>query len=198
MGQIFATAQARSAEVDTVVKMSYLEIYNEQFYDLLLDAKQQSGGESGRLVDLAVRDDEVTGAVSVKGLSVRVVSSEEQALQWLYRGEANRARALHATNRESSRSHAICQVIVESRSKVESSASSSSSSAASASSFGAYTNSNSSSGDGGSGAGGAVVKVGKLSLVDLAGSERVGKTGSSGRVLQEAKCKWQAFITPLL
>jgi len=30
--------------------------------------------------------------------------------------------------------------------------------------------------------------VSKLNLVDLAGSERVGKTGSQGAILQEAKC----------
>ena len=30
--------------------------------------------------------------------------------------------------------------------------------------------------------------VSKLNLVDLAGSERVGKTGSAGVILEEAKC----------
>ncbi len=173
---IFGAVASRAAERDTVVRMSYLEIYQEQFYDLLVDSKtdasggSSSGGSNGRLVDLAVRDDETTGQVQVKGLSVHTVATEESALKLLFTGEQNRARAVHAANNSSSRSHCILSIVVETRSRVESNGSGSGSTAGSSNSSG--------------------VKIGKLSLVDLAGSERVGKTGSSGRVLQEAKCMY--------
>lgn len=95
------------------VTVSYLEIYNETYFDLLDPQCRQ-------LSDLAVRDNE-HGAVVVKGLTTTIVTTEEEALQCLFRGESNRAVSRHDMNAASSRSHCIFTVAIESCSRVESS-----------------------------------------------------------------------------
>jgi kinesin family protein 6/9 len=95
------------------VTVSYLEIYNEMYFDLLDPNCRQ-------LSDLAVRDNE-HGAVVVKDLTTVTVAAEEDALQCLFRGESNRAIARHDANAASSRSHCVFTVNIESSSRVESS-----------------------------------------------------------------------------
>lgn len=145
IGHIFQSIAANS-QMETSVKVSYLEIYNEQFYDLFRNANTGA-------VELAVRD-QPGGGIEVKGLSKFEASSEEQALNYLFEGEQFRAKAEHAMNVNSTRSHCVFTIYLESRSKIESS---------------------------------EKVVISKLNLVDLAGSERVGKTGSTGQTLKEAK-----------
>eukprot|EP01006_Ploeotia_vitrea_P033383 TRINITY_DN65487_c10_g5_i2.p1 TRINITY_DN65487_c10_g5~~TRINITY_DN65487_c10_g5_i2.p1 ORF type:complete len:851 (+),score=535.62 TRINITY_DN65487_c10_g5_i2:178-2730(+) len=100
-------------ENDYTVRVSYLEIYNEAFYDLL----DETGGD---ISDLAVMDDD-QGNVLVRGLSRPVANSEEEALNLLFEGETNRAVAQHQMNKHSSRSHCVFTLFVESRSRLESS-----------------------------------------------------------------------------
>lgn len=156
IGHVFRAVSAKP-DIAYTVRVSYLEIYNEQFYDLLADYYQNDAiineQPPAALPELAVRDDE-TGQISVKGLKKVLCESEEQALNYLFEGETNRAIAQHAMNSNSTRSHCIFTVYLEMRSRVESS---------------------------------EKVMFSKLNLVDLAGSERVGKTGSSGVTLNEAK-----------
>jgi len=145
LGHLFRSIQSKP-EVATVVRLSYIEIYNETYYDLLADSSENRP-------DLTVRDGP-NGSVEVKGLTKLVAESEEAALGHLFTGEANRSIAQHQMNSNSTRSHCIFTVYLESRSRIESS---------------------------------EKVVSAKLNLVDLAGSERVGKTGSSGQTLKEAK-----------
>jgi kinesin family protein 6/9 len=149
ISHIFRTAATSSSDVEVLVRVSYLEIYNEMFYDLLARPTDAPLDNS----DLAVREDE-DGQVIVKGLTRRPVDSEEAALNMLFEGETNRSIASHDMNAASTRSHCIFTIWLESRSRI-----------------------------------GASEKVmhSKLNLVDLAGSERVGKTGSTGSTLAEAK-----------
>jgi len=100
-------------QYEFIVRASYLEVYNECFYDLL----QNDGGNIG---DLAVREDGA-GVVSVKGLTQAIVGSEEDALNVLFNGETNRAIAEHQMNKSSTRSHCIFTIHLERRSRVESS-----------------------------------------------------------------------------
>jgi kinesin family protein 6/9 len=145
IGHIFRGIQARP-ETETVVWLSYLEIYNEQFYDLLRE-------DGGAKTEMGVRD-EAGGRVVVKGLSKVEAATEEAALNFFFEGETNRAMAEHQLNINSTRSHCVFTIFLESRSRIESS---------------------------------EKVISSKLNLVDLAGSERVGKTGSTGKTLKEAK-----------
>ena len=82
---------ANRPEHTFTVKVSYLEIYNERKYDLLATAEAAEEGAGTQ--DLAVSD--VDGGIFVKGLSYLVASSEEEALNYLFEGETNRAIASH-------------------------------------------------------------------------------------------------------
>jgi kinesin family protein 6/9 len=70
---------------------------------------------------LSVVEDKVTGITTVKGLTIQPVTTEEEALHLLFEGEMNRSISEHQLNSNSTRSHCIFTVYLESRSKVESS-----------------------------------------------------------------------------
>jgi len=93
------------------VKLSYMEIYNEQMFDLL--------DNIGRSDHMQIVDNK-EGGVQVKGLTHVQVHSEEEVLQHFYAGEANRSVARHSLNEESSRSHAIFTLHIEAQSRIES------------------------------------------------------------------------------
>ena len=87
-----------------------MEIYNETLTDLLAEGPSQP---------LVISEEE--GATVVKGLTVRLASTEEEALNLLFEGETNRVIAEHALNYASSRSHCVFTVHIESRSRTQSS-----------------------------------------------------------------------------
>ena len=96
------------------VRVSYIEIYNELMFDLLspIPTHEQSG-------NISIVED-ATGNVKVKGLSMHVCTTEEEALNLLFEGETNRTICQHELNKNSSRSHCIFTVHIESKSRVES------------------------------------------------------------------------------
>jgi len=71
-----------------VIKASYLEIYNEQLYDLLSDEPRDPSGGSA----ISIQDD-AKGEVHVKGLSLHQVTNEEEALNHLFEGETRKTCA---------------------------------------------------------------------------------------------------------
>lgn len=101
---------AERADLAISIRISYLEIYNEQMIDLI----------SSVLEPMTVVEDK-NGSTFVKGLTHKVVNSEEEALNLLFEGESVRAISEHQLNRHSSRSHCIFTIHLESRSRVESS-----------------------------------------------------------------------------
>lgn len=81
------------------IHISYLEIYNNQGYDLL-----DPSHETKRLEDLprvTMREDE-DGNVHLRGLSTHLASTEEDALNLLFLGDTNRAIAETPMNMASS------------------------------------------------------------------------------------------------
>ena len=92
----FSTKQA-------VVKVSYLEVYNEMFFDLL-DPTTESAS-----ISVCERN----GSIDVKGIRHTIVNNEAAALQLLFEGEAARMVGSHQLNRESSRSHSIFCLEIE-------------------------------------------------------------------------------------
>jgi kinesin family protein 6/9 len=100
-----------------VVRCSYLEIYNEKMHDLLATAEGAPLDAGGMDMQVAEQD----GQVHVKGLTHMIASSEEEALNFMFEGETNRAIASHQLNRNSTRSHCVFTMHLESRSRVESS-----------------------------------------------------------------------------
>uniref|UniRef100_A0AAR2LJ83 Kinesin-like protein n=1 Tax=Pygocentrus nattereri TaxID=42514 RepID=A0AAR2LJ83_PYGNA len=101
------------------VHLSFLEIYNETLVDLLASIKGVRAAQGGALVVV----EEPGGGVSVKGLSLHLVHNEEEALNLLFEGEMNRIIGEHALNKNSSRSHCIFTIHIESRSRTLSNAS---------------------------------------------------------------------------
>ncbi|XP_074701082.1 kinesin-like protein KIF9 isoform X3 [Strix aluco] len=94
------------------VRISYLEIYNETLVDLLSTTTRSGTSD----VPMAVVD--CPQGVYVKGLSIHSVSHEEDALNLLFEGETNRAIAEHTLNKNSSRSHCIFTIYIESEGQV--------------------------------------------------------------------------------
>ncbi|NXJ66913.1 KIF9 protein, partial [Rostratula benghalensis] len=118
--QIFK-ATAHSIDPFITVRISYLEIYNETLFDLLATMTSDRSSD----VQMAVVD--CPQGVYVKGLSVHAVSREEDALNLLFEeiwgknffgGETNRVMTEHTLNKNSSRSHCIFTIYIESRFRV--------------------------------------------------------------------------------
>lgn len=129
-----------------LVRASYLEIYNEEIRDLLgKDSKSK----------LELKEDKDKG-VYVKDLNTFVVRNVQEIDHVMNVGQKNRTVGATLMNQDSSRSHSIFTITVETSEPDP-----------------ADPKKNK-------------IKAGKLNLVDLAGSERQGKTGATGERLKEA------------
>ncbi|KAI8922216.1 P-loop containing nucleoside triphosphate hydrolase protein [Powellomyces hirtus] len=115
ISQVFREINDRP-QLSYTARISYIEIYNEQMVDLLGTIPEVVKGDGG----LNVVEDQ-NGTAQIKGLTVRVANTEEEALSYLFEGETTRSIAEHQLNRNSSRSHCIFTIWLESRSRVESS-----------------------------------------------------------------------------
>lgn len=131
---------------DFLVRASYLEIYNEEIRDLLAKNAQNR---------LELKETPDSG-VYVKDLTNFVVKGVKELTNVLAVGKKNRSVGATLMNQDSSRSHSIFCITIETSDR------------------------NPISEDGGH------IRVGKLNLVDLAGSERQSKTGATGDRLKEA------------
>ncbi|KAL8446981.1 hypothetical protein Emed_004738 [Eimeria media] len=112
IARVFETA-ASCSSAEFTLAISYLEIYQDRGYDLLV--KTETGGS--KLEDLqrvfAVTDH--TGQIVLRGLSVHSVRTEEEALNLLFVGDANRIVAETPLNDCSTRSHCIFTIWVASQ-----------------------------------------------------------------------------------
>lgn len=91
---------------------SYLEIYNEQIFDLL--------AESEKMSETLLMQEEKGRGFYIRGLSEHVINSISDVEQLIHKGESNRHYAATAMNHQSSRSHTIFRVYVTSVSIVSS------------------------------------------------------------------------------
>lgn len=76
-------------------RISYLEIYNEQMYDLLSPQPFMEGGNGQQI---AIGEDE--NGVYVKGLSSHLAQTEEEALNLLFEVITLRARCVISNRKE--------------------------------------------------------------------------------------------------
>eukprot|EP01038_Epipyxis_sp_PR26KG_P011496 gene11496-15400_t len=90
-------------------KISFLEIYGEEIYDLI---GSNSTSRNSRALSLPIREDE-NGKVFVQGQTEKEVLSSEAALELLCTGTRNRITASTVMNSESSRSHAVFTISLE-------------------------------------------------------------------------------------
>jgi hypothetical protein len=96
--------------IEFLIRCSYLELYNEEVRDLLIDPKNAGKCE--------LKEDSNKG-VYVKGLSDVVVESPEDLHRMLDKGLNNRTTASTLMNSESSRSHSIFSIVIEMNTKDE-------------------------------------------------------------------------------
>jgi len=140
-----------------LLRVSYLEIYNEKIHDLL--STPPAGGTVGpgapQQEEIKLREDSKRG-VYASPLKEEIVQSPTQLLRVIARGDHARRTSSTQFNARSSRSHAVVQVVVESRERIPGSGAMS-------------ENKRSGMLPGG-------VRVSTLSLIDLAGSERAAET----------------------
>lgn len=128
--------------------VSYYEIYNEEVRDLLAPVEKQKER-------LEVKEKPESGFY-VKDLSLIQVKNEEEMMKLFEAGNRNRSVGATLMNEQSSRSHSIFTINIES------------------------CEANSESDEK------SHIIAGKLCMVDLAGSERSSKSGASGERLKEA------------
>lgn len=97
------------------IKMSFLEIYGEDIYDLLnVSSSSSKNLDFSNRQSLSIREDE-NGKVFVQGQTEIDVNSSSLALDVLHLGSQNRVTASTAMNSVSSRSHAVLTIYLEQR-----------------------------------------------------------------------------------
>lgn len=95
----------RTTKREFLLRVSYMEIYNEQIKDLLA---------SSDATKLPIHENAEQG-VFVAGLTEEIVRNPEQVLDIMHRGESKRTFGETQMNRKSSRSHTVFRMVVESR-----------------------------------------------------------------------------------
>ncbi|KAF1920083.1 kinesin motor domain-containing protein [Ampelomyces quisqualis] len=135
-----------------LLRVSYLEIYNEKINDLLAGPIAGLNGQPGPQEEIKLREDSKRGVYATP-LKEEIVQSPTQLLRVIARGDNARRVAGTQFNARSSRSHAVVQIVVESRER------------APAPTGNLAGNKRSAIVPGG-------VRVSTLSLIDLAGSEK--------------------------
>ncbi|KAK5990823.1 Kinesin-related protein 11 [Cladobotryum mycophilum] len=139
-----------------LLRVSYLEIYNEKIHDLLSMSTGNGAGSNGQQEEIKLREDSKRGVYATP-LKEEIVQSPTQLLRVIARGDQARRVASTQFNARSSRSHAVVQIVVESRERIA------------GGTGGPADNKRSGILPGG-------VRVSTLSLIDLAGSEKAAET----------------------
>ncbi|KAL2271089.1 hypothetical protein VTJ83DRAFT_460 [Remersonia thermophila] len=136
-----------------LLRVSYLEIYNEKIHDLLSMPTGNAPGQNQPQEEIKLREDAKRGVYATP-LKEEIVQSPTQLLRVIARGDQARRTASTQFNARSSRSHAVVQIVVESRERMP-------------------------GGPGDSKRQGLLpggVRVSTLSLIDLAGSEKAAES----------------------
>ncbi|KAG8554020.1 hypothetical protein GDO81_003631 [Engystomops pustulosus] len=97
------------ADWEFLLKVSYLEIYNEEILDLLFAPRDKAS-------PISIREDPKEG-IKICGLTERDVKTALDTITCLEQGNSSRTVASTAMNSQSSRSHAIFTISIEQKKK---------------------------------------------------------------------------------
>ena len=147
--EIFARARIDTPNVETKVVVTFVQIYNEEVYDLLVDESSQTSAHTKHGTTTPLRLAECDGEIFADGAAARIIISPSDIIAIMKQARKHRKTANQHLNASSSRSHAILTIYV------------------SRETIGRSMNDSSTR---------SVCRVSKLTIVDLAGSERVKKT----------------------
>ncbi|KAF5746767.1 kinesin-like protein BC2 [Tripterygium wilfordii] len=169
MENIFKRVDKMKDSTEFLIRISFIEIFKEEVFDLL-DPNYviQTKGEGVSVakpsgparVPIQIRET-VNGGITLAGVTEAEVSTKEKMGLYLSRGSLSRATGSTNMNSQSSRSHAIFTITMEQK-KISRSTSEEDSDDV-----------------------GDDILCAKLHLVDLAGSERAKRTGADGMRLKE-------------
>ena len=104
-------AQEKDPRCEVTIRVSFLELYNEEFKDLLSHTHKT----------IIIREDstEDGGGTCVFGMREEVVEDFEGVSQWVEQGCAARTVGKTRMNEASSRSHAIFTVTMDQQREIE-------------------------------------------------------------------------------
>ncbi|CAL9196791.1 unnamed protein product [Musa hybrid cultivar] len=106
---IFDTLEGRKA--DYSMKVTFLELYNEEITDLLATEEQTRLAEDRQRKQISLMEDGKGGAV-IRGLEEVAVYSVDEIYGLLERGSAKRRTADTLLNKQSSRSHSVFSITI--------------------------------------------------------------------------------------
>ncbi|KAE9396081.1 kinesin 2 [Gymnopus androsaceus JB14] len=168
--------QLEQSKVDFSVRVSYIELYNEELRDLLandlaapIGATQPMGmafkdaAKNGGSSNIKIFDDANKRGVIIQGIEEIPVKSSADALALLTKGSERRQIAATKFNDHSSRSHSIFSLTVHTKEAGV--------------------------------VGEDLLRIGKLNMVDLAGSENIGRSGAENKRAREAGMINQSLLT---
>jgi kinesin family protein 11 len=104
--QLFQQLECQDSEYS--IRVSFLELYNEELFDLLSSAPET---QKLRIFDDSARKSGVTGVV-IQGLEEIAVQSKNEVFDILSKGSLRRQKAATLMNAQSSRSHTVFSVTV--------------------------------------------------------------------------------------
>ncbi|KAI4337598.1 hypothetical protein L6164_015993 [Bauhinia variegata] len=169
METIFKRAETMKDSTEFLIRVSFIEIFKEEVFDLLdPNSSVSSKGEAASTVKLPLPArvpiqirETVNGGITLAGVTEAEVRTKEEMASYLSRGSLSRATASTNMNSQSSRSHAIFTITMEQK-KI------------------AHCCNGGVDND----IGDDILRA-KFHLVDLAGSERAKRTGADGMRLKE-------------
>lgn len=112
---LFARLAERANESDVRVELSYVELYNEKLIDLL-PAAGRPLSNAEKIGGLGLRDG-APGGTEIVGLAKYAIGSPEEFTALCARGDRVRCTAATQANSQSSRSHALLTLYIDTRDK---------------------------------------------------------------------------------
>ncbi|KAM7252940.1 hypothetical protein ACFE04_025558 [Oxalis oulophora] len=164
MENIYKKVEANKDSTEYLIRVSFIEIFKEEVFDLLDPNSPAFSKSDGPKVSGIARTpiqirETVNGGITLAGVTEAEVKTKEEMASYLSRGSVTRATGSTNMNSQSSRSHAIFTITVEQKKSIPS---------------GVANDDDSDD-----------ILCAKLHLVDLAGSERAKRTGADGMRLKE-------------